>query len=112
MVVKPSTSLRQFKRGTVLNYRFTIYNAKFAGASPNVSYQTRLFRDNKPIFESNVQPVVSPLIQSGEVSFAGSLSLGAAMEPGDYVVQVVVTDNLAKSKRNSAMQFVQFEVID
>lgn len=34
-----------------------VYNAKPAGTSSNLTYQTRIFRDGKPIFESAVQPV-------------------------------------------------------
>jgi hypothetical protein len=34
------------------------------------------------------------------------------MGAGDYVLQVVVTDKLAKEKYNSTSQFVQFEIVD
>jgi hypothetical protein len=34
------------------------------------------------------------------------------MLPGDYVLQITIIDNLAKAKRNTATQFVQFEIID
>ena len=40
-----------------------------------------------------------------------AVSLGGAMQPGDYILQTIVTDKLAKSKRNLATQFVQFEII-
>jgi hypothetical protein len=33
------------------------------------------------------------------------------MTPGDYILQVIVTDNLAKEKQKIASQFVQFEVV-
>ena len=32
------------------------------------------------------------------------------VQPGDYVLQIVVTDKLAKEKRSIATQFVQFEI--
>jgi VWFA-related protein len=107
------TSLRRFKRGTVLNYGFTIYNAKSLGPAPNLSYQTRVFRDGKAIFESPVQPVVATNVADpGTVGFTAALALGTAMLPGDYVLQIVITDNLAKAKQNSTTQFVQFEIVD
>ena len=106
------TSLRQFKRGTVLNYGFTIYNTKATGTAPNLSYQTRIFRDGKPIFESPVRPAVPTNKDLRAVDFSGALALGASMLPGDYVLQITVTDNLAKAKQNSTTQFVQFEVIE
>lgn len=107
------TSLRQFKRGTVLNYGFTIYNAKIAGNAPNLSYQTRIFREGKPIFESSPQPVPSSSNHDANgVNLTAALALGTEMEPGDYVLQIAITDNLAKPKENTATQFVQFEIID
>jgi VWFA-related protein len=107
------TSLRQFKRGTVLNYAFTIYNAQGAATSPNLSYQTRVFRDGEAIFEGAVQPVVASQSDSPKnIGFSGSLALGTGMEPGDYVLQVVIKDNLARSKRNTASTFVQFEITE
>ena len=106
------TSLREFKRGTVLNYGFSIYNAKLIGTSPKLSYQTRIFRDGKQIFEGAIQPVAAAGSDSKAVDFTGALALGTSMEPGDYVLQVVITDNLAKAPRNTATQFVAFEIVD
>ena len=99
------TSLRRFKKGTVLNYGFTIYNAK-ARPTPNLSYQTRVFRDGKLTFEGKSQPVAAT---ESPINFTSALALGTEMEPGDYVLEVVITDNIA---HNSARQFVQFEVFE
>lgn len=108
------TSLRRFKQGTVLNYGFTIFNAKAApGQAPSLTAQIKLFLDGKPVFEGSPQPVVpraggDPLA----VAYAGSLSLATKMTPGEYVLQIVVTDNMAKEKRKTTNQFVQFEVVE
>jgi len=40
----------------------------------------------------------------------GRLQLGAKMAPGDYVLQVIVTDKLAKEKYNIATQWQDFVV--
>ena len=106
-----STSLRSFKRGTVLSYGFHIYNAKFVGAGPSLTFQTRLFRDGKQVLETKPRPV-DGAVQSDAVSFAAALALGNAMLPGDYVLQVAVTDALAKEKNRVATQYVQFEIIE
>ena len=42
---------------------------------------------------------------------ASRLSLGAAFVPGEYVLQVVVTDLLAKEKQRVATQWLDFEVV-
>lgn len=107
------TSLRRFKQGSVLNYGFSIFNAKTAaGQPPSLTAQIKLFLDGKVIFEGSPQPIVPrPGGDAGVAAFAGSISLASKMTPGEYVLQIIVTDNLAKEKRKTANQFVQFEVI-
>ncbi len=34
------------------------------------------------------------------------------MALGDYILQIVVTDNLVNGKQKVASQFVQFEIVD
>jgi hypothetical protein len=34
------------------------------------------------------------------------------MQPGDYILQIIITDNAAKEKSKITSQFVQFEVIE
>jgi VWFA-related protein len=108
------TALRQFKRGTVLNYGTEVFNAKLdASKKPSLTYQMRIFRDGKLFFEGKQQPVaVSNQVGYDRININGSLNLGTVMQSGDYVLQIVVTDNLAKEKRKIATQFVQFELTD
>ncbi len=40
----------------------------------------------------------------------GSLQLNNEMEPGDYALQIMVKDNLAKKKHNTAVQYMSVEV--
>jgi hypothetical protein len=40
----------------------------------------------------------------------GTLHLGSKMLPGDYVLQLIVTDKLAKQKYGVVSQSVDFEV--
>jgi VWFA-related protein len=107
------TALRQFKRGTVLNYGTEVFNAKLdASKKPSLTYQTRIFRDGKLFFEGKQVPVtLSNQAGYGKINVNGSLNLGTTMQPGDYVLQIVVTDNLAKEKRKIGTQFVQFEIV-
>ncbi|MCA1589035.1 MAG: VWA domain-containing protein [Acidobacteria bacterium] len=106
------TSLRQFRVGTVLIYGFSIFN--FRPGSPstgNLGWRVKLFRDGRMIFEGSPQSVASSNFTGKSVDVAGSLSLGTVMTPGDYVMQISVTDKLAKEKRQTAHQFVQFEIV-
>jgi len=38
-------------------------------------------------------------------------ALGTALTPGEYVLQVVVTDSLAKGKYRTATQWIDFEMV-
>ncbi|HEY8563504.1 MAG TPA: VWA domain-containing protein [Pyrinomonadaceae bacterium] len=108
------TSLRRFKRGTILRYGFEIYNAKTDGAKkPNLTSKLRIFRDGKLLLDGKP----TPLDFAGQTDFervksSGAINLSVGMPPGDYVLQIVVTDNNAKEKRKISTQYVQFEVIE
>ncbi len=107
------TSLRQFKRASVLSFGFSIYNAKQVAGASNLSSQIRLFRDGKVMFEGALQPMPRAVgSDPTAIHFGSSLVLGTNMLPGDYLLQVTITDNLAKAKRATAIQFVQFEIIE
>lgn len=107
------TSLRQFKNGSVLNYGLSIFNARPGSVEGGgLTWQMRLFRDGKLIFEGKPQSATSKNLSLPQPTLAGSLLLGKEMPPGDYVVQIAVTDKLARGKYNTATQFVQFEIVE
>jgi VWFA-related protein len=105
------TALRIFKRGTVLRYDYLIYNAK---TNPSqLQIQARLFRDGKILFEG--QP--SAFDTSGQTDLkrlqaVGAITLGNNLAPGNYVLQLIVKDGLAKEKRQIATGSVDFEIVD
>ncbi|MDQ3635623.1 MAG: VWA domain-containing protein [Acidobacteriota bacterium] len=107
------TALREFKKGTVLNYGFEIYNAKAEKMQkPQLEMRIRLFYNGKVIFESTDTPVnLSNQTNFDTISAAGALSLGTDMQLGDYILQIIVTDKIAKEKRHIATQFLQFEIV-
>jgi hypothetical protein len=108
------TSVRRFKRGTVLRYGVEIYNAKIPAVQQGqIRLQTRVFHDRQKVFEG-VDRQLDVAQQPGvkEPVFTDAVSLGENLLPGDYVLQVIVTDGLAKEKRRLATQYIQFEVIE
>jgi len=109
-----ATSLRRFKRGTFLRYGYEIYNAKLDAANkPNLNTQVRMFRDGKITFEGKMISVgVSAATDLERIKIVGAINLGSSMPAGDYVLQIVVTDVLAKEKSKIAAQFVQFEIVE
>ena len=107
-------TVRRFRQGSTVEFRYHIYNAKADGATgrPRLLTQTRLFRDGQSIYQSAPQPfdpgaqTTAARLESGR-----RLQLGTQLPPGDYVLQVVVTDELAKGKRRTATQWIDFEIV-
>ena len=108
------TALRQFKGGTVLSYGAFVFNAKSGAAQkPDLTIQTRIFQDGKIYFEGKPNPVmIDGQTDFERVAASGAFRLGAQMPTGEYVLQIVVTDNAANGKSKIAAQFVAFEVIE
>jgi hypothetical protein len=46
------------------------------------------------------------------IKVAGAFSLGKQMPLGDYILQVIVTDQQAKAGHQTATQFIEFEVVE
>jgi len=109
-----SPAIRRLKPGMVASYGYFIYNARIDKASsrPQVTTQVRLFRDGKEVFTGKVIPFDS----SGQTDLqrlaaGGALQLGDAMEPGEYVLQMIVTDLLADKKHRIATQWMDFQIV-
>jgi len=108
------TSLRRFKRGTILRYGFEIYNAKQdASKRPNLTAQIRIFRDGKLLLGGRPTPVeIAGQTDLARIKSSGAINLTSTMLSGDYILQIIITDNNAKAKRKISTQYVQFEVIE
>jgi|CXWL01.1.fsa_nt_gi VWFA-related protein len=107
-------SRRRFKRGTVLNYAFVIFNAKLDRSQrPSVTVQIGVFCDGKPVVEGSSTPVsMNGQTDMQRIGYGGSLNLGDTLPVGDYVLQITAQDTLAKEKQQTKTQFVQFEIIE
>lgn len=108
------TSLRRFKRGTVLRYGYEIYNAKLDNTKkPNLIAQIRIWRDGELVLEGKKTPVeLSGQNDLQRIKAVGAINLGSEMTIGDYILQIIVTDNLVKESRRIGSQFVQFELVE
>jgi VWFA-related protein len=108
-----NTSLREFKRGTVMSYYYIIYNAKTESKQkPQLEVQTRLFRDGKLVLENQPQPLeIGEQKDLRRIETSNAITLGTDLELGDYIMQIVVTDTLADKKRQIATQWIDFEVV-
>jgi VWFA-related protein len=105
-------AVRIFKPGTPIVYGYQILNAQADnGKKPELEVQTRLFRDGQEVYKGTPRALESgPAEDPKRLLGGGRMQLGDKITPGDYVLQVIVTDKLAKEKYRVATQSMDFEV--
>ena len=109
-----SPAVRRFRQRSLVDYVCVAFNARpdKATRQPRVSAQTRLFRDGQLVFsgaDSPIQP--APGGDPQRIVFGGRLSLGTDLAPGDYTLQIVVTDATRDDKHRAATQWIDFEIV-
>ena len=107
-------AVRRFHSSALLRYGYIIYNAHLERATRQQQLQTqlRLFYGDQKIFEGKLIPLkAGDMSDPRRIEASGALQLGSDMKPGSYVLQVIVTDPLAKEKYQTATQWIDFEVI-
>ena len=109
-----ATSLRRVKLNSILRYGIEIYNAKLDGAKrSSITTKIRVFRDGKLVLDGKDQQLdVSGQTDMQRLKSGGAMAIGGKMLPGDYILQIIVTDSLARLKQRVTTQFVQFEVVE
>jgi len=109
-----SPAVRQFNLGLIMVYGVLVYNAQLdkSTAKPQLQTQMKLYRDGREVFtgkevalDAGSQPDLKRL------GATGAVQLGTQMDPGEYVLQVIVTDLLRKDKYRVASQWIDFEIV-
>jgi VWFA-related protein len=105
-------AVRVFKPGMGIMYGFQVLNAEAdANHQTSLQLQTRLFRDGQQVYEGKPMALPTPNQPDPKrLIGGGAMRLLNGMKPGDYVLQVIVTDKLAKDKFQVATQSMDFEV--
>jgi VWFA-related protein len=106
--------VRRFHQGSTLVFAYAIYDALIDQAThqPQLTTQTRIFRDGKQIYYTNPTPVgVAGQKDLQRLATAAQLQLGTELSPGQYVLQIIVEDSLAKERVRTATQWIDFEVV-
>ncbi len=103
---------RSFRRGALIVYSYEVINAKTgAGLHPELEAQARLFRNGEQVLAGKtVLDAAAGVADPQRMTAGGRMMLGRDMTPGQYVLQVIVTDKLAKSKFSTVTQSVDFEI--
>jgi hypothetical protein len=107
-------AVRMFYPGRKLDYALQVLNAHEDAASKKEQLESQLFlfHDGKQIYAGKPMPLTGPKSPDGKSVFAaGQLQLGSKMEPGEYAMQIVVTDKLAQEKFRTVAQSIDFELV-
>jgi VWFA-related protein len=107
-------AIRQFRRGSVIAYPYTVYNARSVnGGRPNLTVRLNLYHNGKLAIEGKPQPAdLQPQSDWSRISDYGYLKLNPNLATGDYVLEVIVTDLSASGKSATSNQWMDFEIVD
>ena len=113
--IQPIPAVRRFRLGMMLDYRYFIYNARISDSQvlPELSAEIRLFRDGKLVMSTRDAPLEDGPLQLDpkRLSAQGELLLKRDLEPGQYVLQIVITNDLPRGRDVTASQTIDFEIV-
>ncbi len=103
---------RRFRQNDDLYFAFNIYNAaNETGQMRNLVMNAMLFRDGKTVYSGPEVPIVASNPKDlSRVLASGKIKLTSEFEPGNYYLQVVVTEKDAKNKAVPLVQWIDFEI--
>jgi hypothetical protein len=109
--VRSSAALRVFRPGDTLTYGYRVLNPKpeKRTGQPKVEVKVSLYRDGKEFLSGKPVPV-EVVSDPTRLLAGGDVKVGADMPPGEYVLQVNVTDLLGDKKYRTATQYIDFRV--
>jgi VWFA-related protein len=107
-------TVRRVRQGMNLDYGLVVYNAQLDARTrlPQLNMQVRLLRDGKIVYQGPSRAVeTGGQADLQRLVVGGSLQTGQQLAPGEYILQVIVTDALAREKHRMATQWIDFEII-
>jgi hypothetical protein len=106
-------AVRHYHSGMYLSYVYFIFNAHSdKDGAPQLTTQVTLLHEGKPVFSGHPAPLTTTGQPDMKRLIAGGvIQLGTDMPPGDYVLQVMVTDALADKKHQIVSQWMDFSVV-
>ena len=104
------TVLRQFTAGGVLRYGFEVYNSTLGpNGEPAIETQARILQNDQVVMNGNINRVTLPRIADRKrIKLSGAVKLKDSLEPGDYLLQLVVFDRAGNQR---AVQALPFEIV-
>ena len=107
-------AVRRYRPGQGIVYGYAVLNPKVKGPAKEfrVGSQVRVFRNGKLFFTGTYSHTLwKSQPDATRLEGGGVLSLGPGLSPGEYLMQIVVTDENAGKKKPPVAQWVDFEVV-
>jgi len=105
------SATRVISRKQDLRYALIVYNAKLDNNMAQVRSQLIVSQANNVLFKEPEQPVLTTGSAPGQLVKVGQLGL-SKVNPGRYVLTLVVTDPLADKKHQTVWRSVDFTVVN
>ena len=106
------SALKSYLPGETIGFMAEIYNAKVKKKKPSeLEYQYTLYKDDIEILQSGpIKINTASTSDHEEISIARELRLPESLEPGTYVLQLVVRDKLVKERDGTAKRWMDFKI--
>ena len=100
--------------GDSFEYMAVVYNAKTKKDNPpDLQCRVVLYRDGIEVLKSGEETIDTGAAGDFKrIPVRRKLQLEPSLQPGDYVLQFLVTDNNAKKKENLAAQTLSFRIAE
>ena len=111
--IRGGPAVRRFANGDTVEYSYLVYGARHsANNSTDLTTQLKLFHGSEEVFTGSVLPATKANeISRDSIIVGGTFRLGSALPPGDFFLQVIVTDKLAPPGAQSSSQWIDFEIV-
>ena len=105
--------VRRFASGDTLEYSYLVYGAREdRNKSAGLTNEIRLFRGTDEVLIGSAPAAVVTKAEGNEaIVVGGTFKLANSLPPGDYFLQVIVTDQLAPRDRQTSSQWIDFEIV-
>ena len=105
-------AVRSYLAGEGFDYLVFAYNAKKnKKEAPDLESQVILYKDDEELTRGSIIPVsLDDVSDYFRIPISRRIFFKDNMEPGQYVLQLTVTDKKAKKKHSIATQAVNFEI--
>jgi len=106
-------AVRRFNQHMLLDYTYVVFNARYdkSTSRPDLKVRTQIFRDGQSVYDQEAPVEAGVQTDSVRAVAGGRLQLGQEFGPGDYVLQLTITDPLAPKDHRTATQWIDFEIV-